>query len=36
VDHAHRRIAEAVFEGDSSLALRRMRLHLRALECSIA
>jgi len=36
VDHAHHRIAEAVFEGDSSLALRRMRLHLRALECSIA
>ncbi len=33
IAHAHRRIAEAVLDGDTALARRRMRLHLRALEC---
>ena len=36
IDHAHRRIAEAIASGDTALAQRRLRLHLRALECSIA
>lgn len=36
VAHAHRRIAEAILAGDVALGRRRMRLHLRALECSSA
>jgi DNA-binding FadR family transcriptional regulator len=36
IAHAHNSIAEAILAGDTPLARRRMRLHLRALECSIA
>jgi DNA-binding FadR family transcriptional regulator len=36
VDYAHRKIVDAILDGDVPLARRRMRLHLRSLECSIA
>jgi DNA-binding FadR family transcriptional regulator len=35
-DRAHRRIAEAILDGDTPLARRRMRLHLRSLGDSTA